>query len=298
MNKSFSLEHIIEVSCELGENALWDYREGCFWWTDILGLRLFKWRFDSRKLEVYDVKEPLCSFGLTEDPKMLICAFSSGFSLYCPSLNKTVWSLPVKECGNDVRMNDGRVDPNGRFWAGSMVQNDDDGQKRGKLYRLDSETPYSEVLSDIQISNGLCWSCDGQFMYFTDSPTEEIKRYDFDIQTGAASKPRRFAVTPDEVHPDGACIDNENGVWSAHWNGSQVTRYKASGEIDIVLSVPAIQPTSVCFGGPDMEHLFVTTARVGLSKDVMKSGHNGKVLIYKTPTIGCKQTICALSTQS
>jgi sugar lactone lactonase YvrE len=296
MHESYQLEHTIDVSCELGENALWDHRVACLWWTDILQQRLFRWWFHNQQLDTYELEESLCSFGLTLDPNLLICAFAKGFSLYSPTLNKCVWSLPVKECSKDVRMNDGRVDPNGRFWSGSMVLNSEDGEKRGKLYRLDSENQYSEVLSDIQISNGLCWSCDGEFMYFTDSPTEEIRRYDFDLRAGTPHNALRFASTTANVHPDGACIDDEGGVWSAHWNGSEVTRYKSNGDIDVVLPVPARQPTSVCFGGPDMTHLFVTTAKVGLSKGDMKSGHNGKVLIYKTPVIGYKQAICTLNT--
>jgi sugar lactone lactonase YvrE len=248
------------------------------------------------KLDTFHVSTPLCSFGLTEDPNLLICAFSEGFSLYSPERNKNLWHLPVSDCGHDVRMNDGRVDPTGRFWAGSMVQGNATCKKRGKLYRLDSSTQYSEVLNDIQISNGLCWSLNGDFMYFTDSPTEEIERYNFDLHSGTPSNPAKFATTSVDVHPDGACVDSKDYVWSAHWNGSEVTRYKPNGEIDLILPVPAKQPTSVCFGGHSMTHLFVTSAQVGLSKQDVASGHNGKVLVYKTPTKGHEQVICTLST--
>lgn len=296
MQKTYKLAHTIDTRSILGENALWDHRESCFWWTDILGLKLFRWWFQQDKLDTFNVDEPLCSFGLTNDPNKLICAFSGGFSLFSPTDDKKIWYLSVADCGGSIRMNDGRVDPAGRFWAGSMVQDNATTKKRGKLYRLDSATEYSDVLDGIQISNGLCWSPDGDSMYFADSPTGQIERYHFDRNKGIPSNPVEFAKTANGVDPDGACVDSDNGMWSAHWNGSQVVRYKPNGDVDLTLLVPAKQPTSVCFGGHDMAHLFVTSAQVGLSKETAESEHNGKVLVYKTPNTGHKQTICALGT--
>ena len=293
MASDYKLVHSIDVPCLLGENALWDHRVCCFWWTDILDNKVYRWWFKEDKLDTFALNEPLCSFGLTSDPDVLICAFSDNFALFAPVNNKKYWSLTVNECRNGVRMNDGRVDPAGRFWAGSMDQNHQQKEFNGQLYRLDSETKYTAVLSNIHISNGLSWSPDGAFMYFTDSPTEEIKRYPFDLSQGDVGHVSELARTRRHVHPDGCCVDVQGGVWSAHWNGSQVVRYMPNGETDVVLAVPPIQPTSVCFGGDRMTHLFVTSALDGLLNQ-RDSSRDGRVFVYQTPNTGKEQAICTL----
>jgi sugar lactone lactonase YvrE len=139
--------------------------------------------------------------------------------------------------------------------------------------------------SGIEISNGICWSPDGTRFYFADSPLRAIYCYDFHLATGAIANRREFVRTPEGAHPDGATVDSEGCLWSAHWGAGRIVRYKPDGAIDAVLEVPASQPTCVAFGGPELDLLFVTSARDGLTEaDLARQPSAGDVFVYK---MGC-----------
>lgn len=171
---TISLVKQLEVHNTLGEGVIWDHHNDLVWWTDILNSKMYSWHFESG-LSIYNTPEPLCSFGLTNEPGRFICAFSTGFAYFSPYSDETKWLCKVEEHYPDTRLNDGKVDRQGRFWAGSMRMSGDGPQ--GSLYCLDkhiSGVRVSAMLKDIQISNSLCWSPDSNFMYFADSPTRQI----------------------------------------------------------------------------------------------------------------------------
>lgn len=284
------LIHTLNVQNTLGEGVIWDHRNQTLWWTDIEASLLFNWRFGEDAQSI-PLPERLGSFGLTRDPHALLCAFESGFALFSPSNGNITWLCKVEQDKKDNRLNDGRVDRQGRYWAGSMNEGTQD--KTGTLYRLDAGLAIP-MDNQIQISNGLCWNQSGTTMYFADSPSRQIQRFDFDPQTGTLGKSQIFARTERGVYPDGACVDTQDNLWSAHWGAGVVRCYTSSAEQLTEVNIPCPQPSCVALGGPDMQHLFVTTARVGLStQQLAQFPQSGNLFIFKTDAQGVHEEICA-----
>ncbi len=167
--------------------------------------------------------------------------------------------------------NDAKCDPKGRLWSGTA----DIGETRpsGSLYVIEGQGQrrVRRIDSAIICSNGPAFSPDGRRAYFTDSFAQEIYCYDVDLDTGLIGERKSFVrCSPDAGFPDGMTVDAEGYLWCCNWDGWSVTRYAQSGEIDRVLKVPVPRPTSVCFGGPRMDQLFITSASDGLSADQLR----------------------------
>lgn len=191
----------IKVGNTLGEGVIWDHRTETIWWTDIQESRLYHYNPSSKKLGHYDTPERLCSFGFTDDEKWFIAAFENGFAKYNPEKNILKWLSKPLEHHNQIRFNDGRVDRQGRFWSGTMVEDNNGGDARGRLYRLDLAEKKLAVplLEDILISNSLCWSPDSKKMYFADSTNNRIDVYDFDAALGIPTNDNTFAITNEDI---------------------------------------------------------------------------------------------------
>jgi sugar lactone lactonase YvrE len=276
----------IAVQNTLGEGVSWDALTQSLWWTDIQAKQLHKFDWRRQALTTYRTPERLCSFGFIEASAKLVAAFESGFAIYDPASGDIEW-LDRPEAGRaGIRFNDGRVDRRGQFWAGTMEESD---RRTGKanLYCLDSAGRAHRRETGIAISNGICWSPDGGTFYFADSPTGIIHAYDVDARDGAISNRRVFAQTPQGFSPDGANVDAEGCVWSAQWGGGRVIRYAPDGRVLATLDVPANQATCVAFGGPDLDLLFVTSARDGLSPQALADEPSaGDVFVYKMTVKG------------
>ena len=163
---------------------------------------------------------------------------------------------------NNVRMNEGGCDPDGRFYCGSMAYDQRPGA--GALYRLDPDGSVHVVLENVTISNGLEWSPDGSRAYYNDTPTQRIDVFDYDGESGLSGR-RPFAEIPAEAGaPDGLTVDEEGGVWVAFYGGGSVRRYTPDGMLDEVIEVPAKQVTACTFGGSGLDQLFITTSREDL----------------------------------
>lgn len=303
-NISCTLLHSIPVKNQLGEGVIWHPQQQTLWWTDIEGKQLFCLSLDGlddvnlshvnlSHLKQWPVPERIGSFGFVAGSDDLIVAFESGLAFYNPQTEQIKWLGKPESDRPNNRFNDGRVDRDGRFWAGCMVEKVTENHQGAGLYRLDHlnhEPQISRQLDGLHISNGLCWSPDGATMYHADSPAQQIYRYTFDRHSGTPSDKQIFAKTPNEVYPDGATVDAQGSIWSAQWGGSRVVRYTPEGEISHVLSVPVSQPSCVCFGGPELNLLFVTTAKQGLSEAALESQPEaGNLLIYQTNVKGLEE---------
>jgi sugar lactone lactonase YvrE len=158
------------------------------------------------------------------------------------------------------RFNDGRVDAQGRLWAGTMNEQRD--ANTAALYRLEANLKLTPVITDIMISNGLAFSPDGRTLYHADTPARTVCAYDFDAATAAISNRREFARFDGEFdRPDGAAVDREGCYWSAFYRGGKIVRLSAQGKLLAEYPVPALCPTMCAFGGPDMRTIYVTSAR-------------------------------------
>lgn len=162
-----------------------------------------------------------------------------------------------------LRMNDGGCDPQGRFYCGTMAYAQTPGA--GTLYRLDNDRSVHRVLEGVTISNGLQWHPDGGHVYYNDTPTGRVDRYDFDPATGRFGRRHTFVdLEPDVGLPDGMALDEAGGVWVALWGGAAVHRYDSAGKLTERIELPVRQVTACTFGGPDGTTLYITTSRLDL----------------------------------
>ncbi len=278
------LLHRLEVKNQLGEGVLWDARTQSAVWTDIEGARFWRWQPGSTP-ESFPLPQRLGSFALTDTPGVYLGAFEDGFASFDPATGAFQMLAPVTQNTPYLRMNDGRVDRGGTFWAGSMVERE--GGPRGCLWRYDGGGAATSFLGDIRIPNSLCWSGDGTSMYVADSPRCLIWRYRFDPKIGPVGEPEVFATTALGIHPDGSCIDGEDHLWNAQWGGGEIVRYRPDGSVERRLKLPVSQPSCVAFGGPSLDLLMVTSARVDLSPEQLAAEPlAGALLVYQADVAG------------
>ena len=140
---------------------------------------------------------------------------------------------------------------------------DDGPPGRGTVYRLATDHTVTEAFSGTTVSNGLAWTVDGTGAYYCDTPTQRVDRFDFDTERGLHNRRPFATIDASDGSPDGLCIDAEDGVWVALWEGGAVRHYTADGELADVLPVPPSKVTACTFGGPDLDQLFITTSRQG-----------------------------------
>jgi sugar lactone lactonase YvrE len=167
--------------------------------------------------------------------------------------------------GDDVRMNEGGCDPDGRFYCGSMAYDQRPGA--GSLYRLDADGEVEVVLEQVTISNGLDWSPEDSLAYYVDTPTHEVSVFDYSQKSGLTRRRTFVEIPAEHGGPDGLVVDAEGGIWVALFGGSAVHRYDSRGKLDEVVQIGARQVTACCFGGPDLDRLFITTSRENLDPD-------------------------------
>lgn len=274
----------VDAANLLGEGCLWDVRLDRVLWSDIQSARLHTCRGDGRDPVYVELPDRLGSFALTRNPDVILGAFASGFALfnwvkrrYVPLPNS-----PILEPG--LRFNDGRVDTAGRFWAGTMVEKGKAG--RASLYYVAPDGEVKRAIDGLSISNGLCWSESGDAMYLADSPARQIYKFDYDPDTGTAQNKTTLVETPEGVYPDGAVVDGQGRLWSAEWDGASLAVYDPNGLVQR-LTMPVTRPTCMAFGGPQMNRLFVTSAREGLSDEQLeKEPLAGSLLIFETSVSG------------
>jgi L-arabinonolactonase len=282
---SAALIESLKVKNTLGEGIIWDAASACVWWTDIDGSKLYRYQSEDKQLDHWTTPERLGSFALVSDSEFLICGFASGFAYFNPHSGELQWLEKIEQNNPGTRLNDGRADRQGRFWAGSMVESGDRGA--GALYCFDQQLQVASKVSGLTISNGLCWSPDSTVMYHTDTPSRRINAYDFDAATGAIANQRCLVRTEKGCFPDGSSVDAEGYIWNAQWGASQVVRYSPEGEVDFVLPLPVSQPTCVAFGGPKLDRLFVTSATQGFDEQTLSAEPEaGNVLVFQTNISG------------
>lgn len=249
--------HVVGSQCQLGEGPLWHPVEQVLYWLDIAQGKLH--RFDPRSCQhqVTDLGVVTGSMGVREQGGFVM-ATKKGFAFWDTSSSSFTFLGDPDADGDDVRFNDGKTDPQGRFWAGKMSE-----KPANCLYRIDPDKSIHRMESGITVSNGLGWSPDHSTFYYTDSPARTIYAYDFDPAAGAISNRRIFARIPDaprEGLPDGLAVDVEGYIWSARWGGWKVVRYAPDGSVDREIPMPVEFPTSCAFGGADLDELYFTSA--------------------------------------
>lgn len=278
---------IVEVGNRLGEGVIWDAATESVWWTDILAKKLFAFHLATEQLRSWDTPEELACFALVDGQDYLLAGFASGFAYFDPQSGKTDWICKIEADNPSSRLNDGRTDRQGRFWAGSLSPSSDDVAASGALYCLDSDHQLRRYLAGVEVSNSLCWSPDSSFMYHCDTPTQTIQRYAFDSSSAEIGVGSDLLATEEHCFPDGSIVDANGFLLNAQWGGSKVVRYTPDGALDCELQMPVSQPTCVAIGGPDNNLLFVTSANEALAKS---EDNAGDLFIYKTNLVGLAES--------
>ena len=244
---------ISEHRCRLGEGPLWDARDHRLYWVDSLGPTLY-W-LDYRNDRVRHLELPGDSVGslAMREGGGLMLAMDQGFYAFDPLFGRAVpISLPLSGC-DGFRFNDGKVDPFGHFVSGAMNV-DHQGAGKGAMYRLTPDHEVIELLDGFACFNGPCFSDDGAILYCTGREDGLIEKFDY----GAAQIPRNGAALLD-CNADGATVDADGYIWSAQWEDACILRISPAGDIDARIEIPRQVVTSVMFGGPELDLIYVTT---------------------------------------
>jgi sugar lactone lactonase YvrE len=253
------IEIVVDVKTTLGEGPVWDVEQQRLYWIDSFDGRILRCTEDGRELRAWDVGQKIGSMALRKNGDAAIVALQDG--LYSLDMGSGDLQLIVDpEPGRpNNRLNDGKVDRQGRFIVGSMDTQEDEAS--AKLYRLDPDMSLHTLDEGIICSNGPCWSPNGETFYFVDTWSGDIWAYDYDNATGAVSNRRTFAKVDTSTGgaADGCTVDAEGCLWQALVYAGKLVRYTPDGRVDRVIDMPVKKVTSLAFGGPNLDTLFVTS---------------------------------------
>jgi L-arabinonolactonase len=250
---------LLDVKTLLGEGPVWDVGQQRLYWIDSFGKRVFRSTAEGTELRSWLVPDPIGSLALTHEGSGAIVALSSGLHTLDFETGEVTFVVDPEPDLPHNRLNDGKVDRRGRFLFGSMDTTERD--RSGSLFRLDPDFSLTTLDTDLICSNGPCWSPDDSTFYFSDTWSGEIWAYDYDIESGAATNRRTFGtVARGPVGGfDGSTVDAEGYLWNALVYDGKIVRYAPDGTVDRVIELPVKKVTSVNFGGPQLDILFVTS---------------------------------------
>jgi sugar lactone lactonase YvrE len=266
VNMSIKIECVLPCENHLGEGPVWDVEEGRLYWVDGTGRRVGKpsiWRLDPKtgQVEHWSLQHDVGAMALRQGGGAVL-ALDDGFYFFDFKTAALELIQLIDADQPRTRLNDGKCDRRGRFFAGGM--DDKEELKICGLWRLDPDLTVTQVDGGIICSNGPCWSPDDKTFYFADSFQDEFWAYDYAIDTGALSNKRVFATTKDDPGvADGSTVDAEGFLWNAQVIGGELVRYAPDGSVERRIGMPVKNITSVIFGGDRLDELYVTSmARV------------------------------------
>ena len=284
-------ELVFDAQAQLGEGALWHADTHQLYWVDIEGRKLHLYTPGTNENRTIEVGERIGTVVPSISGKAIVALQNGIFELDLSDESLTLVTNPLEDT-TDMRFNDGKCDPAGRFWVGSMHLS---AQKaNAALYRMDPDLEVTRMLDNVTISNGITWSLDGQTMYYIDTPTGVVRAFDFHVADGTFERPRVAVEIPEDTgHPDGMTIDEEGMLWVAHWGGGSVGRWNPeNGKLIDRIDLPASKVTSCAFGGDNLDTLYITTARKDLDEqELNRYPHSGGLFAAKPNVSGI--TACA-----
>lgn len=253
------IDVLLDIKTTLGEGPVWDAESQRLHWIDSADGRIFRTTHDGRELRAWDVREPIGSMAVYRSGDTFLAALQSGLHrVDVDSGDIELITDPEPDLPTN-RLNDGKVDRQGRFIFGSMDTLEE--QASGNLYSYSPDGQLSVLDRGIVVSNGPCFSPDGKTLYFSDTWTGQIWAYDYETTTGNVSNRRTFAMvdTSGGGAADGATVDAEGYLWQALVYGGKIIRYAPDGTVDRIIETPVLKVTSLAFGGPNMDTLYVTS---------------------------------------
>lgn len=261
--RTYTAEPVFPLQAQLGEGPVW--QDDAFWCVDIEGKTLNRFDPATKAHAAFDADQRIGVAVPTDNDGEWLVGLECGLAFWRPEdgAPPAVFATPEADRPGN-RFNDGKVDPRGRFFAGTMSMQCDAGC--GALYRVGADRLPAKVLDGVTISNGLSWDAAANTFYYIDTPTRRVDAFDWDPATGAIANRRKVIEFAEGLgSPDGHCIDAEGKLWVAMWGGGAVLRVDpASGRVVGRVEVDAPNVTSCCFGGPGLSTLYITTPRIGM----------------------------------
>lgn len=262
-------ELFVDSRCELGEGPFWHPLLGRLFWFDILNQTLLSADADGHLVDRFTFKQPASAAGIIDKETLAIATAGALLRFDLASDTSSV-IVPLEEDVPGNRTNDGRVNPAGGFWIGTMSRCGGQDVGAGAVYQYRAGELIT-VLDDITIPNSICFSPDGRTAYFADTTTDTIRKCTIDPATGLPTGEwSDFASTEGLGSPDGSVVDSEGFLWNARWNGSCVVRHAPNGSVERVVELPVSRVTCPAFGGDDLQTLYITSAREGMTPEELE----------------------------
>lgn len=283
--KRYDAEPVAAENCALGEGPVWDGASGTLVWVDIEGRTLLQYLPAEGRVTRTALPQKIGAAVPARDGSW-IAALEDGFYRLDPATGETSLVAATDEPNPANRLNDGKCDRDGRFWAGTMSAK---WQKDGSLYVLEEGGKLTRKLTGIICSNGLAWNGDNNTMYYIDTGERAVYAFDYRAADGTIANQRVLLdFAGEEGNPDGMTIDADGKLWIAHWGGWQVTRWDpVTGNKLATVSVPVKNVTSCTFGGEQLDELYITTARIGNDeRELAKQPLAGALFRVQTDTKG------------
>jgi sugar lactone lactonase YvrE len=270
----------------LGEGALWSNDKKQLFWVDIEG-------------GFFNIFDPVTGVNLPyklgkrvgtvvqAGADHVLLALEDGIALLDLKTGEVEYKIITTIHHHNKRFNDGKCDPEGRFWVGSMSLNDE--PEAGALYCITDDFTLTEKISKVSISNGIAWNADGSKMYYVDTPTKKVVQFDYDRASANITNKKTIIEMPDGMgYPDGMTIDEEGMLWIALWDGFGVARFNPlNGQLMEKITLPVPKVTSCAFGGSDLKTLFITTARAEMDNEQLeKYPLSGSIFVANTYVSG------------
>ena len=269
----------------LGESPLWCPRRARLFWVDIRAPALYACNADGSGRAAWPMPETIGSFAFTADDTVVV-ALKAGFHSFEPATGRLTTIAEPEHERPQHRFNEGKCDPRGRFWAGSM--NDIVREPTGALYRLDPDHACHRLRTGIAVPNSLAWTPDGRQVYFADTQTQQIMRHAFDLDAGTFGPGQVFV----DLHqrggrPDGSTVDADGCLWNAEVATGRVVRYAPDGREILALAMPVTRPTSLAFGDSDLRTLYITSSSYKLGpEELAAQPHAGALFAVRTEVAG------------
>ncbi|AGA59605.1 gluconolactonase [Thermobacillus composti KWC4] len=282
---TYQAECVVAAGNRLGEGPVWDERLGELFWVDIEERKLQRFRPLDGRVAVHGFDQKIGCAVPAEDGSWIL-GLADGFYRFDPDTEQTGLIVHTDEPDADNRVNDGKCDPEGRFWAGTISAK---WTRNASLYMLEAGGKLTRKLTDVICSNGLAWTADGRTMYYIDTGERIVWAFDFDPETGAIAN-RRVAIeypADEPGDPDGMCIDAEGKLWIGHWGGRQAGRWDpVTGRKLASVPIPVENVTSCAFGGEHFDELYITTAGGGSGQNTGKQPLAGGLFRVKVDVPG------------
>ncbi|RYZ55145.1 MAG: SMP-30/gluconolactonase/LRE family protein [Sphingobacteriales bacterium] len=259
-----------EQQATLGEGPVWDAATGKLYWIDIKSKKVYRYDPVTKSNESWQLAQMVGCIVVVTDEKIR-CALQDQIVELNTTTGEQNFITALEAELPDNRSNDGKADAAGRFWVGTLHMPGENG--KAALYRIEKNLSVSKAVAPLGMSNGLGWSPDNKTMYLVDTPAKHVLKFDFSLTDGLLTNKEVVLDLQNAAgSPDGMCVDIEGNLWIAFYGGKRVACYNpATGKQLAEVTVPAVNVTCCTFGGKDLDTMFITTARDGLSEDDLQT---------------------------